>query len=164
MLSAACSSGEEAYSIAFEAAQYFSRYAKWCVYGVDIAKSSISQAKQGLYNEQRTKFVPDDYRKAYLLKGVDDMAGFCLVKQNIKKRVEFFVGNILSPIKNAPFDVIFCRNVLIYFDNETKQKLVTNLMKQLNPGGYLIISQTEQLRNYVPKDCLISTSVARAPD
>lgn len=164
ILSAACSSGEEAYSIAFDAAAILNRNTNWQVYGTDIASSSIQQAKKGLYSEQRTKLIPEAYRKKYLLKGVDDMDGYCLVKSEIKSHVEFFVGNILARIQHAPFDVIFCRNVLIYFDNETKKQLISNLIDHLNPGGYLIISQTEQLRNYVPKECLISTSIARKPE
>ena len=164
ILSAACSSGEEAYSIAFEAAAALSTNTDWQVYGTDIAKTSIEQARKGLYSEQRTKLIPEHYRKHYLLKGFDDMEGFCLVKKSIKKHVNFFAGNILETIKHAPYDVIFCRNVLIYFDSETKQKLVSNLINQLTTGGYLIISQTEQLRNYVPKEYLINTSIARKPN
>lgn len=161
ILSAACSSGEEAYSIAFDASACLTRDTDWQVYGTDIATSSVQQAKKGLYSEQRTKLIPEKYRKRYLLRGVDDMVGFCLVKSDIKSQVTFFTGNILTTLENAPFDVIFCRNVLIYFDNETKQKLITNLLNHLKPNGYLIISQTEQLRNYVPKSALISTSIAR---
>ena len=162
-LSAACSSGEEVYSIAFEADHHLSERSNWHVYGTDIAETSIGQARKALYNEMRTKLIPEAYRKRYLLKGIDDMDGFCLVKPDIKRQVDFFVGNILSDIPHAPYDVIFCRNVLIYFDQQTKQQLVSNLMKHLKPGGYLIISQTEQLRNLVARESIISTSIARKP-
>ncbi|MEM9101684.1 MAG: CheR family methyltransferase [Pseudomonadota bacterium] len=161
VLSAACSSGEEVYTLAFELAESLGLNSNWTVKGVDISNDVIKTAKLGYYNESRARMVPENIRKKYLLKGVGEHQGFCKVKKNIQEKITFGTANILKPIKPSPFQLIFCRNILIYFDNETKRQLIKNLFNHLSEGGYLIVSQTEQLRDYVSANMLVSSSIAR---
>lgn len=164
ILSAACSTGEEAYTLAIEAANYFSANSMWKVSGTDISQEVIALAQRGHYQESRAKLVPQANLKQYFLKGTEQHAGTCLVKADLRKQVNFFVSNILQSIPDAPYDVIFCRNVLIYFDVPTKRKVLANLVEHLAPNGYLFISHTEQLRGLVNEEWMITPSIMRKPE
>ncbi|WP_018694363.1 CheR family methyltransferase [Algicola sagamiensis] len=159
--SAACSTGEEVYTLAFVCAEFFGLKGKWHVHGMDIAKPCLESAQSAIYPEARAKQVPQHMLKKYMLKGVNEAQGLCLVKDSVKEKVSFSNQNILQPMNSEQFDVIFCRNVLIYFDKETKQKVVENLYRMLKPGGYLFVSLTEQLREFAKEGDLINTSILR---
>ncbi|MEE4244303.1 MAG: protein-glutamate O-methyltransferase CheR [Kangiellaceae bacterium] len=161
ILSAACSTGEEAYSIAMECSEYFGNKDNWSIYASDISNGSIECAKKGLYSMGRAKLIPEVYLKKYMLKGQDKFDGLCLVKDTLKQRINFYIDNILESKSSKTFDVIFCRNLLIYFDDETKQKLINQLFQSLNKNGYLIISHSERLRGFLPNNVLVSNSIAR---
>lgn len=164
ILSAACSTGEETYTLAIEAANYFESNSLWHIAGTDISQEVINVAQRGHYQESRAKLVPQAFLKKYFLKGTEQHIGTCLVKNELRKQVDFFVSNILKPIPGGSYDVIFCRNVLIYFDMQTKQKVIENLINHLSPNGYLFISQTEQLRGLVDDSWMVTPSILRKPE
>jgi chemotaxis protein methyltransferase CheR len=90
--------------------------------------------------------IPLPILKKYCLRGKDEYEDFFLIDNDIRKKVHFSIANLIGPLPDMGlFEVIFLRNVMIYFDMETKQKLVQRLIEKLRPGGYFIISHSETL-------------------
>ena len=143
--SAAASVGAEAYSIAMLMEASGKEYE---VVGTDINSDVIEKAKIGLYPEKWTKHIPQRYLKMFCLKGKGDYAGQFLVDRSLTKRVRFLQSNLLE--RNGSlgmFQVIFLRNVLLYFDAPTKERVIENVLSNLVLGGYFIISLTENLND-----------------
>jgi len=141
--SAAASVGAEAYSIAMLLDSYLS---KWEIVGSDINTDVIKKARVGLYPERWVDKIPLDLRKRYCLKGKGRNEGQFLVERRLIERMRFEVGNLLQYNNGVGmFDVIFLRNVLIYFDDDTKQLVIDNVLRNLKVGGYFFISLTENL-------------------
>jgi chemotaxis protein methyltransferase CheR len=144
--SAASSSGEEAYSLAMVLAESLQQ-APWEVVASDISTAVLARARAGHYPLERNEGIPPDLLKKYCLEGVRKQAGTFLVSSEIRQRVEFCQVNLTLPVpaKLGVFDVIFLRNVMIYFDMPTKQQVLDHLVPHLGPGGYLIIGHSETL-------------------
>ncbi len=146
--SAASSSGEEGYTLCMLLAEYLGIDKNWRVLGTDISCKILSDARRGVYNEQRVRLVPASYRHKYLLKGTGSQKNNVAVVPELKKHIRFESFNLVDNIKNGEkFDVIFCRNVLIYFDRKTKGKVINQLCQNLKPGGYLISGRSESLHS-----------------
>lgn len=143
--SAASSSGEEAYSVAMVLADTLGTGA-WDIVGTDISTKVLSAARRGLYSLERTNGIPKELLKKYCLKGIMDQQGMLLICRQLRKRTQFMYCNLLEP-QHVPgsFDVIFLRNVLIYFNHETKQKVIANLLPYLKRDGHLIVGHSESL-------------------
>ena len=137
--SAASSSGEEAYSIAMLLAETLGG-APWEIVGSDICTRVLARAVTGHYGLARTEGIPPDYMRKYCLKGVRSQAGTFLIAPELRQRTRFLQINLMLPVDTAigEFDVIFLRNVMIYFDPPTKARVVHNLLPRLKPGGHLI--------------------------
>ena len=145
--SAASSSGEEAYSIGMVLDDFFGARVKWEIFGSDISSRIIEKAKKGLYQAHRIDAIPKDYLKRYCLKGTGEYEGFLLVDKKIRKNVSFKEINLTKALPDVGvFDVIYLRNVLIYFDNPTKEKIIRNLASKLRPEGILYIGHSESLK------------------
>ncbi len=145
--SAAASLGAEAYSISMLCDSYLAKN-RWEIIGTDINSDVIKKARMGLYPEKWVDKIPSHLRKKYCLKGKGKFEGQFLVERSLSKNMHFSVNNLM--LKNreiGTFNMIFLRNVLIYFDAATKKKVVENVMHNLEVGGYLIISLTESLQN-----------------
>ncbi|MDH5545719.1 MAG: protein-glutamate O-methyltransferase CheR [Gammaproteobacteria bacterium] len=143
--SAAASSGEEGYTIAMVLDNVIGDK-PWEVLGTDISTRVLEAARLGLYTEQRTSRIPSNYLYKYCLKGVRSQQGMVLVDKKLRDKVTFKHMNLLSEWGHmGEFDVIFLRNVMIYFDLETKQKLVNKISSQLKQGGYFLIGHSESL-------------------
>jgi len=144
--SAASSSGEEAYTIAMLLAEHLAN-APWEIVGSDISTQVIEKARHGHYPLGRHQGIPPDFLAKYCLKGVREQAGSFLVIPALRQRVSFRQANLTQPIDRSfgQFEVIFLRNVMIYFDDETKRKVVNNLLPHLLPGGHLIVGHAESL-------------------
>ncbi len=146
--SAASSSGEEGYSLCMLLADKLGLGEKWRVFGTDISSAILESARQGIYSEQRTRLVPSHYRHQYFLKGTGCREGSVAVAPEIKEHIRFEMLNLVSgPLGDELFDIILCRNVLIYFDLETKKSVVNRLCKKLKPGGYFISGRSESLHS-----------------
>jgi len=146
--SAASSSGEEGYTLCMLLADHLGFNGNWRVTGTDISSKILNDARNAIYDEHRVRLVPAHYRKQYLLKGIGRQVGRSAVVPELKKHIKFNSYNLIdSPISSEQYDVIFCRNVLIYFDHETKDKVVNRLCKNLKPGGYLISGRSESLHS-----------------
>jgi len=145
--SAASSSGEEAYSIGMVLDDFFGNRVKWEIFGSDISSRIIEKARKGLYQAHRIDAIPKEYLKRYFLKGTGEYDGFLLVDKIIRDKVQFSEMNLTRPLPEVGlFDVIFLRNVLIYFDNPTKEKIIRNLAAKLRPEGILYIGHSESLK------------------
>jgi len=147
--SGASSSGEEAYSIAMTLADQLGLGAgsrPWSIRGTDLSTAVVDSARQGLYPMERARNVPADYLKRFCLKGFGPYEGHLLINRELRARVQFQCANLMQPLPPLPmFDVIFLRNVLIYFDGPAKTAIVSRVMERLKPGGVLYPGHAESL-------------------
>ena len=143
--SAASSSGEEAYSLAMVLADTLGD-APWDIIGTDISTHVLDKARLGHYSLTRTSGIPIRLLKKYCLKGLGEHAGTLLINKTLRDRVRFLQSNLLEPCKGLePFDLIFLRNVMIYFNDEVKRKVIANLLPYLKNDGYLVVGHSESL-------------------
>ncbi|MEO5978328.1 MAG: CheR family methyltransferase [Chryseolinea sp.] len=145
--SAASSAGDEAYTLSciFEDILK-AKSLQYSILGTDISKRMIDEAREGMYAHNRINLLPSNLTKAYFTKTQDERKQeYYCASQVIRKNVRFQQFNLISDIRvlNEKFDIIFCRNVLIYFKDEMKQQVVNELISKLNPGGYLILGHCE---------------------
>ncbi|MCX7250177.1 MAG: protein-glutamate O-methyltransferase CheR [Burkholderiales bacterium] len=144
--SAAASSGEEAYSIAMTLARH-AGLRPWEVVGTDLSTRVVAQARQGLYAAERCSRIALPDLKRWCLRGEGAHEGQVLMNRELRAKVRFEVGNLLEPMPElGQFDLIFLRNVLIYFEGEAKFRLVANVVRHLKPGAYLYTGHAEPLR------------------
>jgi chemotaxis protein methyltransferase CheR len=146
--SAACSSGEEPYSIAFslfdELGSEFQ--SKVRILATDISTKVLGLAQAAVYPSERFQGVWQDQLRRYVLKGEGKYKDKFLVKKPFRDAIEFRRVNLMEDLSQlGPFPVIFCRNVMIYFDRATQQDLVNRLANRLEPGGHLFIGHAESL-------------------
>ncbi|MFT3905948.1 MAG: protein-glutamate O-methyltransferase CheR [Steroidobacteraceae bacterium] len=143
--SAASSSGEEAYSIAMLLEDLLPTR-PWEVVGSDISTRVLEKARRGHYALTRTDKIPPDYLKRFCLKGEGQHAGTMLVERSLRNKVRFVQVNLNESLPHlGQFDVVFLRNVLIYFDAATKRQVVERVVGTLRPGGWLLIGHSESL-------------------
>lgn len=147
--SAACSTGEEPYTIAFSLIDALgdAAFSRASILATDISTRVLEEAKRGLYPLDRVQrqLSPELMRRC-LLRGKGEYTGHCLVKPEVRNLMRFRQFNLLDDCSSfGPFQVIFCRNVMIYFDRETQQRVVNSLAGRLVPGGYLFIGHSESL-------------------
>lgn len=144
--SAGCSSGEEPYTISMYLKEFFGAQAsQWDtrVLATDISQKILDSAKNPSYQEDNLSRVPASWKQKYFTKGAD---GSFTIAPAIKQNVIFRTFNLMDPIRfRRPFDLIFCRNVMIYFDQPTKDALVRRFYDVTVPGGYLFIGHSEGL-------------------
>lgn len=162
--SAACSSGEEPYTLAMVLAEKLGMNAPWQITASDISTAVLARAQTGHYPMERTEGIPQDYLRKYCLKGVRSEAGTLLINRALRERVNFRQINLTTPLPDiGPFDVIFLRNVMIYFDMETKRQVVANLMTKLKPGGHFIVGHSESLNGITDKLLTVKPTIYRKP-
>ncbi|MBH9577204.1 CheR family methyltransferase [Inhella proteolytica] len=147
--SAASSSGEEAYSIAMLLAECLGLTAAWRVIGTDLSTAMVAAAQKALYSLERARNVPEPYLKDYCLKGHGPYEGQLLIARPVRAHVQFLCANLMQPLppELPEFDVIFLRNVLIYFDAEAKAAIVRRVIEKLKPDGVLYVGHAESLTN-----------------
>ena len=162
--SAASSSGEEAYSIAMTLAENLPK-TPWEIVGSDISTRVLAKAVAGHYSLARTEGIPPGYMRKYCLKGVRSNAGTFLIDPELRKKTSFFQINLTHPVEAdiGDFDVIFLRNVMIYFDPETKTRVVHNLLPRLKTGGHLIIGHSETLNGITDRVVGVRPTIYRKP-
>ncbi len=145
--SAGCSSGQEPYTISMILKEYFGTKAgMWDtrVLATDISQNALSAAQNAQYDEESLSKLPTGWKTKYFNRTPEP--GVWTVKPELKSNVIFRTFNLMEPIRfKIPFDVIFCRNVMIYFDQDTKNALVNRFYDATNPGGYLLIGHSESI-------------------
>ena len=148
--SAACSSGEEAYSIAMSLLEESPREAaaKVRIKATDISTRVIEKAKRGIYSTERFEGISPAMLQSYLLKGHNEAGETLRFKSDIRSMIEFNHLNLMDKLpEQYTCSVIFCRNIMIYFDKPTQKSLVQRLSEHLEHGGYLFIGHSESLNH-----------------
>ncbi|MEH6580634.1 MAG: protein-glutamate O-methyltransferase CheR [Halioglobus sp.] len=146
--SAGCSGGQELYSIAMVVESIFGQqkpWSEWYGIGTDISFQAITEAQRGRYSESDIQTIPVKYRHPFVSKvSADEWE----ISENIRARANFFHSNLLQ-VNSTPFsdfDVIFCQNVLIYFEHETQIWIINQLVDRLKKGGLLVLGAGEDVR------------------
>jgi len=162
--SAASSSGEEVYTLAMVLAENLPN-TPWEVVGSDISTQVLAKAATGHYSLARTEGIPPGYMTKYCLKGVRSHADTFLIVPELRKKTHFYQINLTHPIdaEIGEFEVIFLRNVMIYFDPQTKAKVVHNLLPRLKSGGHLIIGHSETLNGITDQVVAVLPTIYRKP-
>ena len=161
--SAASSSGEEAYTLAMMLAEHAPTDA-WEISGTDISTRVLERARSAQYPLADAEDIPHKYLSKYCLKGIGSQDGTFIVTRELRRRVSFIHANLQQDLtKLGYFDVIFLRNVLIYFDVETKQRVVEKVLRRLKPGGFLIVGHSESLNGISDGLKIIQPSIYRRP-
>jgi chemotaxis protein methyltransferase CheR len=145
--SAACATGEEVYSIALKIAEQKHAFGGWKIslLGTDISGAALDTAREGSYDARALRLIPNDERAAHF--DLDAKAQRSVLKAAVRAMPTWKRHNLLHPLREDPFDCIFLKNVLIYFDPESKQTVVRHLLAALAKGGYLVAGPTEGVHN-----------------
>jgi len=147
--SAACSTGEEPYSLAMTLLAHFPPSSGWTleILASDLSTRALDQARAGLWSVDKAREIPERYLKAFMLRGTGAQEGVMKAGPEIRSLLRFQRVNLNQdryPVQ-GPFDLVFCRNVLIYFDVASKARVVHRLLDELAPGGYLFLGHAESL-------------------
>lgn len=141
----AASTGEEPYSIVMTAFETLGNNAPFKLTASDIDSKVLASAAQGVYRLDNLKGLTQDRLQRFFMRGKDSNAGLIRVKPELRKAIEFLSVNLIRddwPFKE-PFDVVFCRNVMIYFDAPTQRKVLERIHRVLKPGGMLFVGHAE---------------------
>jgi len=163
--SAGCSTGEEPYSLAMALGEYEVRNpgTGFSILGTDVSTSVLEKASAGVYDMERTAPIPAELLKKYFLKSKDPGKGLVIVTPALRSKVRFRRVNFMEDefgFRDS-FDVIFCRNVLIYFDKRTQEAIINRLCRRLRPGGYMFIGHSETLNGLDTPLSLVASTVYR---
>ncbi|MCP4752474.1 MAG: protein-glutamate O-methyltransferase CheR [Proteobacteria bacterium] len=157
--SAACSTGEEPYSLAILTLERFpnvhSRRVR--IFASDIDYSVLEKASEGIYSSYALRFVKPDLKKRYFAPRREDRFQ---IKPQLRKRILLGQHNLQNLFPKGKVDIVFCRNVLIYFDQQSKKRVYDNLLHGLRPGGYLFLGESEIVPD-VPGFTRIKSSVLK---
>lgn len=147
--SAGCSSGEEPYTISIILNEFKAQMSNFnfSIQGTDISHKVMNKAAQGIYPANKVELMPLEYKKKYFLRSKDRENPTVRVNPVLQKNLTLKYVNLINGSYDVQdsFDVIFCRNVLIYFDRETQERVITKLSSFLKPGGYFFIGHSESL-------------------
>jgi len=146
---AGCSTGEEAYTLSIEMNEMASAGDKvlFNILATDISHTCLSKASRGIYTDRQAESIPLELRKKYLLRSRNADSALVQMGPKLRQRIKFKSLNLMDDRFDAPknMDVIFCRNVMIYFNNELREQLVARFERHLASGGYLFVGHSESL-------------------
>jgi chemotaxis protein methyltransferase CheR len=149
--SAGCSSGEEPYTIAITLCEFRALHPgfDYHIFATDISSRMLEFASQAVYPESKVAVIPLSLKKNYLLKNKDQTKKEVRIVAALRSKITFERHNLMEveKFKHQDFDVIFCRNTLIYFERNTQLTVISNLVNKLKPGGYLVIGHSESILN-----------------
>jgi chemotaxis protein methyltransferase CheR len=149
--SAGCSSGEEPYTIAMVLKEFLQKYPEYDfeIFATDISLRILEKAAVAIYPEERITPIPLSLKKKYLLRSKDQSSKTVRLVQELRSRVSFHRLNFMDSHYqiDKEFDIIFCRNVLIYFDRETQQQVITKLTSKLKYDGFFFLGHSESITN-----------------
>lgn len=150
--SAGCSSGEEPYTLAMSLSEYMQIHPgfDYSIFATDISSRILKSAVEAIYKENRVEALPIQLKKRYLLKSKDRTNPTVRIIPDLRRRVTFQRLNFMDSTFNVPdnFDIIFCRNVLIYFDRETQERVINKLCAKLRPDGFFFLGHSESITNF----------------
>lgn len=162
--SGACSSGEEPYTIAMVLAEVLGQR-PWEIVASDLSTRVLQEAAGGLYPLADCSGIPRHLLHKHCLRGVGQHEGSVMINPTLRERISFRQINLNTALpKLGAFDVIFLRNVMIYFDIETKRQVLQRILPLLRPGGYFMISHSENLNGVTDALQAVRPSIYRKPD
>lgn len=161
--SAASSSGEEIWTIAMTLAERLGTDGPWEILGTDISSRVLETARRALYPVEAADRIPKHLLRKYCLRGRDEFEGYLAIAPELRAHAEFRSANLINlPEDLGSFDIVFLRNVMIYFNTETKAELVRRVEGMIKPGGYLFVSHSESINGLGSSLKMIQPSVYRA--
>jgi len=147
--SAGCSSGEEPYTLAMVLSEFASRNPgfDYMIFGTDLSTHVLQKAKAAIYEDKRVEVVPTEYKRKYLLKSKDTNKHLVRIVPELRRRIKLKRLNFMDNdyAVNETFDVIFCRNVLIYFDRQNQENVINKLCRNLHPDGHFFLGHSESI-------------------
>ena len=165
--SAGCSSGEEPYGLSIYLLEYAAKRTAnkgrldTTILASDISEKALAIAQEGIYSGENLSALPAEWLRKYFIDLGDDSYK---VTPELRKNVAYKKNNLLESIPaRKPFHTIFCRNVMIYFETETRRALINNFYDMIEPGGYLFIGHSESLTNFKHSFKYIQPSIYRKP-
>jgi len=165
--SAGCSSGEEPYTLAMVLAEFAEQNQgfSYSILATDICTTVLDKAKMAIYDEERVEPVSLPLKRKYLLRGKDGQKGLVRIAPELRSRIRFRRLNFMDDDFGLrdPMDIIFCRNVIIYFDKRTQEKLLNKFCRHLIPGGYLFMGHSETLSGLDVPLVQVSSTIYRKP-
>jgi len=164
---AAAASGEEAYSLAIVLAEHARLRAAppWVVEASDISRRMLDRCRLGIYEADRVKLPEAAWLARYFRRGFGEREGFYRMRPEYRRHVRVSAINLFDADYPLPFqDVIFCRNVMIYFDDPSRQTLIDKLFEQLEPGGHLFVGHAESLLGLRHRFRQVRPAVYQRPD
>jgi chemotaxis protein methyltransferase CheR len=160
---AASSSGEEPYSLAMTLADGLTS-TPWEIIASDISTRVLEKARSAHYDMERARNIPQRQLSKHCLKGTGAQEGTFMIERNLRNRVQFMQINLNTALpKLGEFDVIFLRNVMIYFDMDTKRQVVARMLPLLKSDGYFVVSHSESLNGITDGLKLVTPSIYRKP-
>jgi len=164
--SAGCSTGQEAYSLAMILLDHLPPSRNWSIeiLATDLSRRALSIAQQGVWSAEKSREIPPRYLRAYMLRGVGANEGKIKAAPAIRV-IRFMRLNLNDAGLSGPgqFDLVFCRNVLIYFDVESRRRVMDRLARHLTPDGFLFLGHAETLSSACPSlQCIAPTIYAHA--
>ncbi len=161
--SGACSTGEEPYTLAMTLAESLGGRA-WEIMASDISTRVLETARAGIYPEEDGSGIPRHLLRKHCLKGTGSHEGSFMIDPALRQRIQFKQVNLNEPLPAlGEFDVIFLRNVMIYFNQETKREVMQRMVAKLRPGGWFIVSHSESLNGVTDTLKLVKPSIYRKP-
>ncbi len=150
--SAGCSSGEEPYTLAIELSEYMNKRPgfDFHILATDISNKVLETAIQGIYPNNKVSTIPPGLLRRYMLRGKNQYADHVRILPELRTKIDFRIYNLLSADYSllGKFDIIFCRNVLIYFDREVQHRILKQFIQSLNTGGYLFLGHSESITGH----------------
>jgi chemotaxis protein methyltransferase CheR len=160
--SAGCSSGEEPYTLAMVLSEFREEHPgfRCSILATDISTKALEKARLGIYAEERVAPVPSALKQKCIMRGKDQSKGLVRIVPELRSLVWFQRMNLMDDhcVLSEPADVIFCRNVIIYFERVTQERLLGRLCRSLKPGGYLFLGHSETVHGFdLPLVRVVST-------
>lgn len=160
--SAASSSGEEVYTLAMVLAESLGMARGWQVFGSDLSSRVLDAARRAHYPMTRADKIPPEVLKKHCLRGTGPQAGTFLIDRPLRERVRFAQINLNDPLPDiGTFDIVFVRNVMIYFDMAVKRKVIARILDRVRPGGYIYVSHSENLHGVTDRVEVVKSSIYR---
>ncbi|HRY55474.1 MAG TPA: CheR family methyltransferase, partial [Spirochaetia bacterium] len=147
--SAGCSTGEEPYTIAMVLEEHRDKEPRFSyrIFASDLSTQVLGKAKEGVYAAEKAEVVPMSFKRKYMLRGKDPQAQLVRMKPELRSRLSFARINFMDDRYPAAedFDVVFCRNVIIYFERKIQEQILGKLCRHVRPGGWLVLGHSETL-------------------
>lgn len=161
--SAACSTGDEPVTIACCIAGCLPGYQQWkvSILGTDIGTGALEQARSGVFGERSMRLVPEDYRRRFFTKAKD--AQIWQAKPALTSMISYRHHNLMEPLRESAFDLVFLKNVMIYFDTASKKQVLNHIRSVIRPGGLLVAGAAEGVADLVKDYIRIQPWLYRRP-